>query len=76
MIHELVIAEYFQGKFLVVVQLSLSMNINIIAPLHTIQVKNAGSGVPRFLTLEVYVPEVDRELPDWEVMEGDEDEVM
>ena len=31
-----------------------------------------GGGIPRFVTLEVYVPKVNQNLPDWEVAEGEE----
>lgn len=33
------------------------------------------SGVPRFVTLGLYVPKVNQELPDWPVLEGDMEQV-
>lgn len=34
-----------------------------------IQVQGVGNEVPHIMTLQLYVPEVNQELPDWAVME-------
>lgn len=41
------------------------------------QVRQArvASEVPRIVSLSVYVPEVNQELPDWDIMEGEEEQV-
>ncbi len=33
------------------------------------------SGVPRFVALKVFVPVVNQQLPDWEVVEGNMEQV-